>query len=167
MITMPKTKVPKVAIFAKENLPIICPSCSHSLGVIDAHNLDERHERHAWAIALSPIEIARDEDPAITTIAFLVRGECPACGTELAAPLIQFSRKSATGASWVPKPPRLSLVLHGGAYSGWAMIQFRDADGDDCIEHLFEPVRAARIEKSVDYVREFLLDDLPRPEAGD
>lgn len=151
-----KTKT-KLATFPRANLPIICPVCSGSLGVIDEHDLAQRH---AWAVALSPLEIDASDDPAITTDASLIRGECPACSAELAALSITFRRPHAPGAEGADEPlPRLSLVLHGGAYSGWAMIETRE-----CIEHLFEPRPASRVEKSVDYLREFLLDDLPRPE---
>ena len=152
----------EVATFPRENLPIICPSCSGSLGIIDVHHLDQRH---AWAVALSPLEIDASDDPAITTDASLIRGECPACSAELAAISITFRRPHAPGADGADEPlPRLSLVLNGGAFAGWAMIEHHDAGGE-AIEHLFEPRPAARAEKSVDYLREFLLDDLPRPEA--
>ena len=151
----------EVCTFRRENLPIICPTCSASLGIIDVHNLDQRH---AWGIAISPVEIDASDDPAITTDASLIRGECPACSAELAAISIAFRRPHEHGAERPDEPqPRLSLALHGPAWSGWAMIETRES-GAECIEHLFEPRPAARAEKSVDYLREFLLDDLPRPE---
>ncbi len=153
----------KVATFPRENLPIICPSCSGSLGIIDVHHLDQRH---AWAVALSPLEIDASDDPAITADASLIRGECPACHAELAAISISFKRPHGHGADVADEPPRLSLVLHGGAFAGWAMIETRDAVGGGCIEHLFEPRPAARAEKSIDYLREFLLADLPRLESA-
>ncbi len=154
-----KTKT-KLATFPRANLPIICPVCSGSLGVIDEHDLAQRH---AWGIAISPLEIDASDDPAITTDASLIRGECPACSAELAALSITFRRPHAPGADVADEPARLSLVLHGGAYSGWAMIEMRES-GAECIEHLFEPRPAARVERSIEYLREFLLDDLPRPE---
>ena len=153
MNALPK---PRIAIFPRRNLPIICPTCSGSLGIIDVHHLAQRH---AWAVALSPLDIAVADDPDITTDANLIRGECPACHAELAALSITFRRKHDRGADVADEPARLSLVLHGGAYSGWAMIETRE-----CIEHLFEPRPASRVERSIEYLREFLLADLPRPE---
>ena len=152
------TKTTKLATFPRENLPIICPSCSASLGIIDVHHLAQRH---AWAVALSPLDLAvPDADPRITTDANLLHGECPSCGAELAAISIAFRREHEHGAEGADEPlPRLSLVLNGGAFAGWAMIETRE-----CIEHLFEPRPAARAEKSVEFLREFLFDDLPRPE---
>ena len=147
---------PRIAIFPRANLPIICPSCSGSLGIIDVHHLAQRH---VWAVALSPLEIAGPSDPGITTEATLIRGECPSCHAELAALSITFKRPhGADGAD----EPRLSLALHGGAYAGWAMIEHGDG-----IEHLFEPRPAARVERSIEYLREFLLADLPRPAAAE
>ena len=151
----------KLATFPRANLPIICPTCSHSLGVIDVHNLADRH---GWAVALSPLDLAVADDPRITTDANLIRGECPACHAELAALSVAFRRPHDHGADGADEPARLSLVLHGGAYAGWAMIETHES-GVECIEHLFEPGRSARIEKAVEYLTEFLLDDLPRPEA--
>ena len=154
----------KLATFRRENLPIICPSCSGSLGVIDEHDLAQRY---AWGIAISPLDIAAPgADPSITIDANLIRGECPSCSAELAAISITFRREHEHGADGADEPARLSLVLHGGAYSGWAMIETRDAGGVECIEHLFEPRPAARIERAVEYLREHLLADLPRPGGG-
>ena len=150
----------KLATFPRANLPIICPSCSQSLGIIDARNLDQRH---AWAVAISPLDIAApNDDPSITTDAALIRGECPACSAELAAISIAFRRPHAPGAERPDEPqsPSLSLALHGPAFAGWAMIEHEDGS----IEHLFEPRPAARVEKSVEFLREFLFDYLPRPE---
>ena len=159
-----KTNTPKVVTFARQNLPIICPVCSGSLGIIDEHDLASRH---AWAVALSPLEIdAPNDDPSITVDANLLHGECPACGAELAAISIAFRRQheaSAEGAD-EPQSPSLSLALHGKSYSGWAMIETRGR-GVECVEHLFEPGRAARAEKSIEFLREFLFDDLPRPQV--
>ena len=155
-------KTTEVAAFARANLPIICPTCSASLGIIDVHNLDQRH---AWGIAISPLDLAvPDADPTLTTEAAVIRGECPSCGAELAAISIAFRREHEHGAEGADEPlPRLSLVLNGGAFAGWAMIETRES-GAECIEHLFEPRPAARAEKSVEFLREFLFDDLQRPE---
>ncbi len=155
---MNATTKTKLATFPRANLPIICPVCSGSLGVIDEHDLAQRH---AWAVALSPLDIAAPgADPSITTDASLIRGECPSCGAELAAISIAFRREHEHGAEGADEPlPRLSLVLNGGAFAGWAMIETRE-----CIEHLFEPRPASRVERSIEYLREFLLADLPRPE---
>ena len=155
MNTLPK---PRIAIFPRRNLPIICPSCSSSLGIIDVHSLADRH---TWAVALSPLDLAASDDPSITIEAALIRGECPACHAELAAISIAFRRPHDRGAEAADEP-RLSLALHGAAYAGWSMIQYQ-ADGADVIEHLFEPRPVSRVEKSVEYLREFLLDALPRP----
>ena len=148
----------KLATFRRENLPIICPSCSGSLGVIDEHDLAQRH---AWGIAISPLDIAAPD--AETNV---IRGECPSCHAELAAISIAFRRPHDHGADGADEPARLSLALHGGAFAGWAMIETRDADGTECIEHLFEPRPSMRAEKSIEYLREHLLADLPRPGGG-
>ena len=161
MNALPK---PRIAIFPRENLPIICPTCSGSLGIIDARNLAQRH---AWAVALSTLDLAVADDPGITTDANLLHGECPSCHAELAAISVAFRRPHEHGAEGADEPlPRLSLVLNGGAFAGWAMIETRDADGTECIEHLFEPRPSMRAEKSIEYLREHLLADLPRPGGG-
>ena len=148
----------RLAIFPRNNLPIICPSCSSSLGIIDVHSLAARH---AWGIAISPLDIAAPDAEAN-----LIRGECKSCGAELAAISIAFRRPHAPGADGADEPlPSLSLALHGTAYAGWAMIETRES-GVTCIEHLFEPRPSARIERSVEYLRDHLVDDLPRPGDG-
>ena len=148
----------RLAVFPRANLPIICPTCSHSLVIIDVRNLADRH---GWAVALSPLDLAAADDPGITTEAAVIRGECPSCHAELAALSVAFRREHDRGAEAADEP-RLSLALHGAAYAGWSMIQYQ-ADGADVIEHLFEPRPVSRVEKSVEYLREFLLDALPRP----
>ena len=155
---MNATTTTKVATFTRDRLPITCPSCAGSLGTIDVQNLAQRR---AWGIAISALEVEAPEDPSLTAEAGLIRGECPACATELAAFWVTFRRDRDRGADRADEPlPRLSLALHGEAYAGWAMIEH--ADGS--IEHLFGPVADARAEEAFDYVRDFMTD-LPRPEA--
>ena len=150
----------KVATFRRDRLPITCPSCAASLGTIDVANLDQRR---AWGIAISALEIEAPDDPDLTAEAGLIRGACPSCDAELAAFWVTFRRDHDCGADRADEPlPRLSLALHGGAYAGWAMIEYQDA-GAECIEHLFGPVADARAEEAFDYVRDFMTD-LPRPE---
>ena len=145
----------RVAIFPRPHLPIICPSCSASLGVIDEAVIENRY---AWATAITQIDLSAD-DPAADAKA--IHGECPHCH----APLVALSVAFLSAAAGEPRePPRLSIVLHGGAYSGWAMIQSREGD-TKIIEHLFEPRPARSLAGGIDFLREFLLDDLPR--AGD
>ena len=147
-----------VATFHRAVLPITCPACAASLGTIDAKNLDQRRD---WGIAISALDIAAPDDPNLTAEAGLIRGACPACATELAAFWVTFKRDR--GADRADEPlPRLSLALHGGAFAGWAMIEYQDA-GAECIEHLFGPVADEHAEEAFEYVRGFLAD-LPRPE---
>ena len=150
---------PRIATFSRAVLPITCPSCAASLGTIDVQNLPQRR---AWGIAISALDIAAPEDPALSAEAGLIRGACPACATELAAFWVTFKRDRDGGADRADEPPRLSLALHGGAYAGWAMIEYQDA-GAECIEHLFGPVKDAFAEEAFDYVRAF-MHDLPLPE---
>ena len=145
-----------VATFHRDRLPITCPSCAASLGTIDEKNLDQRR---SWGIAISSLDIEAPDDPGLAAEAGLIRGECPACATELAAFWVTFRRDCDRGADRADEPPRLSLALHGGAFAGWAMIEH--ADGS--IEHLFGPVLDRNAEEAFDYVRDF-LHDLPRPE---
>ena len=144
-----------VATFHRAVLPITCPACAASLGTIDEKNLDQRR---AWGIAISSLDIAAPDDPALTAEAGLIRGECPECNVELAAFWVTF-RRNHSGADRADEPPRLSLALHGQAYAGWAMIEHEDGS----IEHLFGPVRDEFAEESFEYVRGFLAD-LPLPE---
>ena len=147
-----------VVTFPSENLPIICPSCSASLGVIDVHHLEQRR---AWGLAISSLPIEAPDDPALTAEAGLIRGECPSCHAELAAFWVTFRR--ARGADKPDEPARLSLALHGGAFAGWAMLEYQ-ADGVAAIEHLFEPVKDRNAEAAFAHARTFIAD-LPRPEA--
>ena len=146
---------PRVAIFPRPHLPIICPSCSAGIGIIDEAAIENRY---AWATAITPIDLTAD-DPAADAKA--IHGECPHCRASLVALSVTY-RASAPGEP--REPPRLHIVLHGGAYSGWAMIERREG-GVACIEHLFEPRPARTLAGGIDYLREFLLADLPRPEA--
>ncbi len=152
------TTTTEVCTFRRATLPITCPACSASLGTIDVQNLSQRR---AWGIAISSLDIEAPEDPTLTAEAGLIRGACPACGSELAAFWVTFKRDH--GADRADEPPRLSLALHGEAFAGWAMIEYQDA-GAECIEHLFGPVADEHAEESFEYVRDF-LHDLPRPEA--
>ena len=156
---MNTTKTTEVATFRRAALPITCPSCAASLGTIDVQNLPQRR---TWGIAISALDIAAPDDPALTAEAGLIRGECPACATELAAFWVTFRRNHSGGADRADEPPRpsLSLALHGGAYAGWAMIEHEDGS----VEHLFGPVRDEAAEEAFDYVRAF-LHDLPLPAA--
>ena len=151
--------ITNIATFSRAVLPITCPACAASLGTIDAQNLAQRRD---WGVAISALDVAAPDDPNLTAEAGLIRGACPACGSELAAFWVTF-RRDHSGADRADEPlPRLSLALHGGAYAGWAMIEYQDA-GAECIEHLFGPVKDERAEEAFDYVRGFLAD-LPRPE---
>ena len=155
-----KTKTTEVCTFHRAVLPITCPACAASLGTIDVQNLDQRR---SWGIAISALDIAAPDDPALTAEAGLIRGACPACSAELAAFWVTF-RRDCGGADRADEPlPRLSLALHGQAYAGWAMIETHEGDVD-AVEHLFGPVADAHAEESFDYVRTF-MHDLPRPEA--
>ena len=156
---MNTTTTTEVATFRRDRLPITCPSCAASLGTIDVSNLAQRR---AWGIAISSLDIEAPDDPALTAEAGLIRGACPACGSELAAFWVTFKRCGADRAD-EPQSPRLSLALHGPAYAGWAIIEYHDS-GVTAIEHLFGPVKDQFAEEAFDYVRDF-LDDLPRPEA--
>lgn len=157
MITMPKppkTKT-KVAIFPRPHLPIICPSCSSSLGIIDEVATENRY---SWADAITQIDLSAD-DPLADAQA--IHGECPHCKAALVALSVTYR---GADADEPPEPPRLSIVLHGGAFAGWAMIRWRAGD-TEIIEHLFEPRPARTLGGGIDYLREFLLADLPRSRA--
>ena len=147
----------RVAIFRRPNLPIICPHCSNSLGVIDENEIAARY---AWAQAVTEQKLrGAYAPPGVATEASLIRGECPHCGSELAAISVIF-RRADGGAD---EAPRLSIALHGASYTGWAMIE-TDAGGVSSIEHLFEPRPAHRAQGAVEFLEMFLLADLPRPE---
>ena len=153
-----KTKTTEVCTFHRAVLPITCPACAASLGTIDVQNLDQRRD---WGIAISSLDIEAPDDPALVAEAGLIRGACPACGSELAAFWVTFKR-DRDGADRADEP-RLSLALHGQAYAGWAMIESHEG-GVDAVEHLFGPVRDESAEEAFEYVRDFMTD-LPRPEA--
>ena len=160
MNTKAATTVPKVVIFARPHLPIICPSCSNSLGIIDETEIENRYQ---WADVITKIDDLAADDPQADCKA--IHGDCPHCHAALVALSVTY-RRAAAGEPREPQPPRLSIVLHGGASSGWAMIE--SAAGDTkIVEHLFEPRPARRLEGGIDYLREFLLADLPRPQAAE
>ena len=145
----------RVASWPRATLPIICPSCSSSLGVIDETAIENRY---AWADAITQIDLSADDPDAD---ARAVHGECPHCHSPLAAISVSYAGPAAPDAPPLPMP-KLSLVLHGGAYSGWAMIETR-AGATAVVEHLFEPRPARSLAAGIDFVREFLLSDMPRP----
>ena len=160
--TATATRIPKVVIFARPHLPIICPSCSNNLGIIDEAAVENRY---VWADAITQIDDLSADDQHADCKA--IHGECPHCKASLVALSVTY-RRAASGEPREPqpKPPRLSIVLHPGAASGWAMIETRDGD-TQIVEHLFEPRPARRLAGGIDYLREFLLADLPRPGDDD
>ena len=151
------TRIPKVVIFARPHLPIICPSCSNNLGVIDETEIENRYQ---WADAITQIDDLSADDPHAEVNA--IHGDCPHCR----AALVALSVTYRAGAAGEPQPPRLSIVLHGGAASGWAMIESHESN-TRVVEHLFEPRPARRLAGGIEYLREFLLADLPRPGDDD
>ena len=159
MNTKAATTVPKVVIFARPHLPIICPSCSNNLGIIDEVAIENRY---AWAVAVTPIDLSADDPHAEVNA---IHGECPHCKASLVALSVTY-RRAGAGEPRGPQPPRLSIVLHPGAASGWAMIESIAGD-TQIIEHLFEPRPARRLAGGIEYLREFLLADLPRPQAAE
>ena len=158
--TATATRIPKVVIFARPHLPIICPSCSNNLGIIDEVAIENRYQ---WAVAVTPINLAADDPHAEVNA---IHGDCPHCRAALTALSVTYRRAGVSGEPREPQPPRLSIVLHGGAASGWAMIESRQGD-TQIIEHLFEPRPARRLAGGIEYLREFLLADLPRPQAAE
>ena len=151
---------PRVVIFPRPHLPVICPSCSNSLGIIDETEIENRY---AWADVITQIHELSADDPHAEVNA--IHGDCPHCRAALVALSVTY-RAGAAGEPQPPRPPRLSIVLHHGASSGWAMIESIAGD-TKVIEHLFEPRPARRLAGGIEYLREFLLSDLPRPQAAE
>lgn len=161
MNAIQKRKQHRVATWPRPHLPIICPACSAGIGVIDEASIENRY---AWATVITQVDLSAD-DPHADVRA--IHGECPACSAQLVALSVTFRGPAADG----PREPRgamprLSLAMHGGAYSGWAMIESREGDVLT-IEHLFEPRPARTLAGGIDFVRKFLLGDLPRPGYSD
>ena len=156
---------PRIATVERQTLPINCPVCSEPLAVLGEK--DHLPDDAAWisgsesrGIETFIAESGGDGPELLTRTVERLNCACPSCGAALSALRIRFIRAPRQGvpqhaASW-----RLQFALHGDAYIGWAMSEYR-LDNGDIVEHLFMPVLADRFEKSMRSVLG-IADDLPR-----